>query len=1248
MRRGLILGIGLFVLLLAGLFFIPEVSAENTVCCEETTGGEFCQYAPESQCKQGPGLSAAPTSCDNTAYCNPGCCIDSSGEGYCYAGYPRAMCENKFGIGAKFDSDASCDSVPECGQGCCIIGSQASYVTENRCKKETEHFGDLAMDFRQASSEAECLAISRTADLGCCVTPEGSCTYTSDAECDIAETIISIAENETLVSGFYRDQYCSEVGSCACAPSDPALKSNLETDTVRTGCLDGSDDVYYFDSCGNPEGVAEACDYTNGDLCGDADGDGDYVCEPTDCNGNADISRFRNFPDYKDASDGGFLNGESWCLYDYDLNEIKGGNTLENDVNTVHDNLRNLGFASREPVGSRHYRAICINGKQFVEPGEDFRKEWCLQGYVDGSQVNFLGDKDYTEARLIENRWQSCIDECNTAAPDMSKEDYEAAQEDDLECCTDVSQRDCGWVGGKCTPRVAPGTKFWEGEGSNNCGKASMACSFAVQCDGWASIFGACGYIDKSDSGKTAGDIFGTIIPFVGMEGWRPVNPSEANMCTGQDFVQASNNLCRSHGDCGASYNLIGEHTFGGFDSPEDLGSSFENIDNDNMEDNILSAENLPSWEEGFEILDYRLDDNAIPTAEKVDAIQWVSMSTSLATIAVPAVLAGLEVWPAAFGSTMWSAPVKIFGATAGAINSKAAAKAASEAYRSTYNSLVAGSGDKAAKEAATKASEEAAAKAGGAANPVVAALSVYMWIKLAYDVVDVLAADTDVITVQTTCSPWEAPKNTATCEQCNPEYYMKNGKATSPDAFKKCSEYRCKSFGSTCELLNSGTDNETCVSLSQYDVNSPLIDPWAEGLDANYSSFQETVYGYELTKEVPIYERVTLAFETDEPAQCKMSFNHSNRYDDMDPIYFGSTLYEYYHAQTIFYPASKKYTEGGLELASGGEYTVYVRCSDGVGNANEKDYAITFTVGDEPDLTPPVIEGTSIGDEAYLTAGADETQLSVYLNEPGYCRYSMTPLDYADVPVTKQCITKHSPNMLGLYECDYKGNDKITGLGGTVTDIKHLYIKCRDKHDNTNKEPYQVSLFGSEVLNITSVQPTGDLYLDLDIENVTLEVRTEGGAQGNGEATCKYTTQESKKNYYSGMDDFMDSFSGRHEKVLTGLSTGGHVFYVGCQDKAGNVVYNQTSFSVLVDNVEASINKYYWSEESGINHLTFITSELAECQYSSVDFEYGAGSMTLLDGTVHDTAEDLAVYYVKCKDMFDNVNEQAYRFTKI
>src|SRR3989338_7486861 len=277
------------ILLVISLMFVlgftfssASVSAdEEQVCCEKDNDGNFCSYVSTSKCTSA-GVLKASTSCDQTSFCRAGCCAGVNG--FCYSNYAKALCEKKYK--GSFSSDQTCSSVPECKVGCCIIGTQAAYLTRNRCIDETGKFSDLEVDFRDnVNSEQECLNLARNTEKGCCVSTDKKCKYGTKAECNV--------QSQVNGTGFYKSSFCSDLRNlCDCAP-------HKNGDPRATMCLPNDDKVFWRDSCGNPEGVVTDvdlrkyggaiadgnCDFNKGTLCGDSNKDGIFVCESLDCEG---------------------------------------------------------------------------------------------------------------------------------------------------------------------------------------------------------------------------------------------------------------------------------------------------------------------------------------------------------------------------------------------------------------------------------------------------------------------------------------------------------------------------------------------------------------------------------------------------------------------------------------------------------------------------------------------------------------------------------------------------------------------------------------------------------------------------------------------------------------------------------------------------------------------------------------------------------------------------------------------------
>ena len=100
---------------------------------------------------------------------------------------------------------------------------------------------------------------------------------------------------------------------------------------------------------------------------------------------------------YKTENGKDYRNGESWCVY-----EGESGNGMD-------------------LVGSRHFRHVCVQGEETIEPCADFRNEVCKEEKMSSTYGNFQ------EAACRVNRWTDCIDQ-------FTEKD-----------CMNFDKRDCMW-----------------------------------------------------------------------------------------------------------------------------------------------------------------------------------------------------------------------------------------------------------------------------------------------------------------------------------------------------------------------------------------------------------------------------------------------------------------------------------------------------------------------------------------------------------------------------------------------------------------------------------------------------------------------------------------------------------------------------------------------------------------------------------------------------------------------------------
>ena len=510
-----------FILIFSSVNFI--IAQEVNVCCEKTKSGAWCQNTKEEQCDN--NFRKTPTSCDATSYCKLGVCIDS-GEGLCMENTPQKVCEISKGTWVDDSKE-----IPQCNLGCCTIGNQASFVTLTRCKRLSSLYG-LETNFRtDINDEASCILTTYSTDVGACVyEKEGArtCKMTTRVDCDRGITNSTGAKTE-----FFENDLCSnDELATECGP------------TEQTICLEGRDEVYFKDSCGNYANIYDSeriylkdpsywqkivnkenscspkdikgnagsktcgnCNYLSGSVCKNGQAVfGNLACKDINC--------------YNTENGKNYKNGESWCL-----NE----GTADNGQDTV---------------GSRFYRHVCINGEEIIEPCADFRNEFCIEESLSTVQGSF------TEAACRANRWAECIDQF---------------KQDD---CENTDKRDCYWVegvhydgsnsktsadekiktenkavlaendpkkensgillgGGICLPRHPPGLEHWQE------GNAGGICSLA----------------NSRQTVHFEKDLFG--------------NKKCKDNCgvLSAEWANNMNRICVSLGDCGNYENLAGRST---------------------------------------------------------------------------------------------------------------------------------------------------------------------------------------------------------------------------------------------------------------------------------------------------------------------------------------------------------------------------------------------------------------------------------------------------------------------------------------------------------------------------------------------------------------------------------------------------------------------------------------------------------------------------------------------------------------
>jgi hypothetical protein len=468
----------IFLIVILGIFLVSFISAvgEASYCCERLkSNGAWCQNAPIESCDN--SYRKVPTSCESTSYCKLGTCIDSQ-EGTCMENTPEKVCEDEGGIW----KDGEVDEIPQCQLGCCLIGNQAAFVTQTRCKRLSLLYG-IEINFRtDVENEIQCIASATSEVKGACVFKkeyETTCLLTTKKECNDMNI-----ENGTE---FHEGYLCSaESLGTNCGPSE------------KTTCVEGKDEVYFLDSCGNLANIYDASKIKDKNYWAEIKGK-DEVCNAGKSNansatcGNCDYylgSTCKTYDRGKDKTSPNF--GDNICRdlsCEYEGKKYSHGETWCAKSEGIEDNL----------PGSRYFRLVCYNGEVSIEPCADYRQEICIESDIDG----------FKTAGCRVNMWQDC------SAQDNKKD------------CENEERRDCKWIDSeeiKCVPKFPPGFNFWEeGDAESLCSIADTECIVT--------------YEKKIAGGKKC---------------------VENCHCLKESWKDEMNEICISLGDCGSNVNYIG------------------------------------------------------------------------------------------------------------------------------------------------------------------------------------------------------------------------------------------------------------------------------------------------------------------------------------------------------------------------------------------------------------------------------------------------------------------------------------------------------------------------------------------------------------------------------------------------------------------------------------------------------------------------------------------------------------------
>ncbi len=1165
-------------------------------CCERLKNGATCQDVVDDNLCQS-GLNEG-SRCASTSTCRLGCCVNDV-EGTFDKNVAQSRC---IGANTRWVDDKNCN-VPGSTPGCCIIGSTNAFVTQTRCEVLSRNLG-VPKEWRTNLNEAQCVALASEQKQGACVVaPSGgnallknSCSFTTQSRC-------------IGLGGIFSEDYL-------CTSSE--LNTNCEK-TDKTKCVEGKDGVYFIDSCGNPANIYDSsrvnddsywqrvifktescnanaedgnaksvscgnCNRFSGGICSSAlevgfnPTLGDFYCKDTSC--------MYNGKNYK--------NTESWCVYD---GAIGNGSDV---------------------VGSRHWKYVCSLGKIQVEPCADYRNEICVQTNtfnvpsVDGTTTEEIA---FANANCRVNNGRACI-QLNTDKGNVSECDKR------LDCETRKIDFGDNFKFNVCVPKYPNGFRINPPSSESSklneavCGIASRTCIVPQQKDAW----GNCEILDNAK-------------------------------CLDEKSGEEMNNLCMSLGDCGMKvnvqgkisdnfhYKVDGKNTLLNSGYISKLKNMFVPVAGQYAEPGDTTAYLEAAGILGTpEAADDSSDSGSSSIFSKIPTLTYVGAGAAgVGYIAYAAHIWGSQaaIMEAAPGMAGMTGTTPIMGAFSGAMISAglgmligsllAKATGASPGFATV--AAISGA------VAALVAYEQYATAIGNALNVDIATLGLcaeptLCTIILSAAILTMIISlfggrnDCKPVKVEYSCEAWQPPSGAEDCAKCN------------GDPLKPCSEYRCESLGAGCEFINKGTTNEMCTAAKD-DAGFPVLSPQtiidkpykiANLISGGSGGFSVTsLDGGCLESNTPF----EFGINSNEPAQCKFDVELKD-FTDMASS-FGTNGYVYNHSTIFVLPDPAHGESQGLDWK--GNLTVYAKCRDRFGHETPNFYKIEMCIKQGPDMTPPRINYVTPANDAMISYNSNDQNVSVYTNEVSECRWSSVDEDFDVMRESFSCPANINQKSAFGYKCD-------ASLPISSGENK-FYVRCKDQpwldavgrngERNSNQESFMYVLTKpSSQIMIDWIEPSEDMDVGTIPTTIVLKAQTSGGGTYH---QCKYSFSG-----YENMIEFNDfDFNTLHEQVFDQMTPGRKRIYVQCADETGDVAQGDVRFRITYDSSEPEIARVWQSN----GQLTFITTEEAECKYSTEngEFNFETGGRDAGTGNTHTLGVVRGTkYYIKCKDKFGHV----------
>ena len=1136
------------------------VSALGVATCVETKDGKYCQEYDDSECSEKCNGTCIPTTREKTSECKIGTCFDIN-EGTCSIA-PKLLCEKN--NGKWYDNPNA--NIPECAKFCCSIGNANVFVTERRCEVLASRLGVEKKIDKSATNALDCNMLEKTRDEGACIlgkdiNEKNICQFLTREECDSKR------------GEFYPGYLCS----------NPELNTNCERQKTAK-CIEGKDELYWIDSCGNRENIYDAnkarswnngkilkkeescllgtrnnpfanrgscgnCDYVLGSVCGEKKGNQkvddetiNYVCRDLSC-----VDEWGNRREH----------GESWCHYQ----SLTG---VDAKTNT-----------SMDSPGSRHFVMSCINGEVRIQPCADYRTEVCREARVE------IDGKKYSQASCSANRG----DECN----DYNKEllDKKADKMEIFRKC--LSNRDCyikqidiskNFKVALCAQKYPVGfdrDKADMDEVKEKCGYATKKCNVAE--------------VDTTS-------------------GWEcRVNCD----CLKEEFAEKMNQLCISLGDCGGEANYLGNYVQNFIVSKRGNSktTSLKKLLNYSAESWAKIYANESPGNFINEADSEKIYSDLIPAEEKakIDEILKEVKKFKGTPGATTQILEKQrkekeEGFSPGLGGAILSGPIGLIIHFTG--------------KSSNYI-------DKVARGLSEEESDALTAMI--TSFPLVAIAAV---VALAF-MHAVGVGDTNRIAVVFECLPWSPKFGGEDCEKCGSDGLP-------------CGKYACESLGLGCRYFDeSETGIASCRWVDKNDIIPPKIN--VEEREGNYVIKDKTNSGVEIASKESdgcfrANEQVDIQIMLDKPGKCSYYLSSEGTKEEFDMMYPLSTgFFRENHTIKILVPSLEELGMQAKDKNVTGNFLVYVKCKNANGYENLAEYAIKMCAKPGEDLNPPIILG-KLPETDFAKSDSKSQDIWIYTNEPAECKWDYEDKSYDNMRRTMACNYSEGPVPFKGYAA-YECSDNVA-IGEKESKV---YVLCKDQPwlSGTNEsarrlteKSYSFTIKKTSELVISNVEPSNNTELVSGVEpmTITLKAKTSGGLDGKADCYFKIGGNSYVK--------FLKTSSMEHEQVFNSI-TKNDVFggdekriEIKCEDKAGNVANAVSTFRVRIDAEAPKITRVY--DNAGT--LNVVTNEPSECVYSfdKCDFNYENGTLLSGTGFVHTTGfTDKKTRFILCKDEFGN-----------